>query len=134
MIGRDSSADVSGHSGGSSGGILDGRGHTIRHLTIHGKSGYDAGLFAMVSGIVRNLHLADVWVSGSPAGALAGLTHRSLIEGCSATGQVSGAESTGGLVGNLWDGTLKDCSAEVQVTGGRHGGGLVGGVPRPSAA
>ena len=129
LIARDESEGVSGHAGDPFRGVLDGRGHSIRNLQISGKYGYDAALFGKLSGLVQDLHLQDVRISGSPCGALAGLNERGLILRCSVTGRISGAEETGGLVGVNWDGSLMDCRADVQVTGTKNVGGMVGGGP-----
>jgi hypothetical protein len=127
LMARDQYNGVSGHSGDPFSGVLDGRGHTIRNLWISGKLGYDAGLFGMLSGLVKDLRLQEVWISGTPCGALAGLNEQGVILRCSVTGQLSGSEKTGGIVGESWDGVLMDCQAEVHVTGVKCVGGLFGG-------
>ena len=128
-IAPDKSDGVGGHSGASFDGIFDGRGHTVANLHIEGKDGYDAGLFGKLSGLVRDLNLADVVVSGSPCGAIAGLNHRGMILRCRVTGHISGARDVGGLVGSNWDASLVECQATVQVLGGDNVGGMVGGGP-----
>ncbi len=128
LIAPDESDGVSGHSGSSFRGVLDGQGHTIANLHIEGKYGYDAGLFGKLSGLVKDLRLTDVVVSGSPCGAIAGL-NQGMILRCSVTGQVSGSEDVGGLAGSNWDGSLVECEAQVQVTGEENIGGMVGGGP-----
>jgi hypothetical protein len=129
LIARDQSDGVSSHAGDAFSGVLDGRGHTIRNLRISGKYGYDVGLFGKLSGLVQDLHLRNVQISGSPCGALAGLSARGVILRCTVSGQVSGSEDIGGMVGDLWEGALLDCRCEIQATGGQCVGGLVGGGP-----
>lgn len=129
LIAPDESADISGHAGRGFIGVFDGQGHTIRNLHIEGTRGYDAGLFGMFSGLVKDLRLTDVRVSGSPCGAIAGLNHRGMILRCSVTGQALGAEDIGGIVGSLWDGSVVACESDVQVSGDRAVGGMVGGGP-----
>jgi len=129
MIALDDSDGVSGHGGTAFDGVLDGQGHTIANLHIEGKYGYDAGLFGKLSGLVKDMRLTDVVVSGSPCGAIAGLNHNGTILRCSVTGQVSGSEDVGGLAGSNWDGSLVECKAQVQVTGEENVGGMVGGGP-----
>ncbi|MBN2314194.1 MAG: hypothetical protein JXM79_09710 [Sedimentisphaerales bacterium] len=129
LIAPDSSDDVSGHSGSSFQGVLDGQGHTIANLHITGQYGFDAALFGKLDGLVMDLNLTDVVVSGSPCGAIAGLNHGGMILRCSVTGQVSGVEDVGGLVGSLWDASIIDCRSEVQVFGEENVGGMVGGGP-----
>ncbi len=130
LIAQDDSDGVGGHGGSPFDGTLDGQGHTIANLHIEGKYGYDAGLFGKLSGLVKDLRLTDVVVSGSPCGAIAGLNERSgTILRCSVTGQVSGIMDVGGLAGSNWDGSLVECEAQVQVSGDENVGGMVGGGP-----
>lgn len=128
LIAQDDSDGVGGHGGSPFKGVFDGQGHTIANLYIEGKYGYDAGLFGKLSGLVKDLHLTEVVVSGSPCGAIAGLNHNGLILRCSVTGQVSGSEDIGGLAGSNWDGSLVECQAQVQVTGEDNVGGMVGKI------
>jgi len=130
LIAQDQYEDVSGHSGEPFTGVLDGHGRAIRNLCISGRDGYDAGLFGKLSGLVKDLRLQDVRISGSPCGAMAGLNEGlGVILRCSVTGHIWGSENTGGIVGTNWDGALIDCSAEVRVTGVQNVGGMVGGGP-----
>lgn len=127
LIARDQHEDVTGSTGTFFTGLLDGQGHTIWNLSIAGRYGHDAGLFGMFSGVVKDLHLRNVHISGSPVGAIAGLNHRGIILRCSVIGQVSGSESVGGMVGSLWTATVMDCRTDVQVTGVDLVGGMIGG-------
>ena len=120
-------AQNSGIAGSSFDGVLDGMGHTISNLHIEGVPGYDAGLFGNFSGLVRELRLADVVISGSPCGAIAGYAHGGMILRCEVTGRISGGDDVGGLVGH--GGTrLVECRAHVQVVGGENIGGMIGTV------
>ena len=124
LIAKDKSD--SGYWGSPFSGVLDGQGHTIANLHIEGQPGYSVGLFGMLDGLVKDLHLIDVVVSGSPCGAIAGLNQDGMILHCSVTGKVSGAEDVGGLAGsNMKEASLVECRAEVQVTGGENVGGMV---------
>ena len=129
LIAPDSSGGVGGHSGASFRGVLDGRSYTIANLYIMGRYGYDAGLFGKLDGLVVDLNLLDVVVSGSPCGAMAGLNHGGMILRCHVTGLVSGIKEVGGLVGTHWDASIIDCRAEVRVVGKDSIGGMVGGGP-----
>lgn len=129
VIAQDDSDGVGSHGGGSFDGVLDGRGYTISNLHIEGIHGYDTGLFGKLSGLVRDLRLTDVVVSGSPCGAIAGLNHRGMILRCEVTGRISGADDVGGLVGANWGASLVECRAQVQVTGEDSVGGMAGGGP-----
>jgi hypothetical protein len=107
-------------------GVLDGQGHTIANLHIEVQHGYSTGLFGMLDGLVKDLHFTDVVVSGSPCGAIAGMNGGMILR-CSVTGQVSGSEEVGGLVGSgSLESSLVECQARVQVTGDENIGGMVG--------
>jgi len=124
LIAPDDSSDLGGYSGPFFGGVLDGQGHTITNLHIEGRYGYAAGLFGRFSGLVKDLHLSDVAVSGSPCGAIAGNNDGMMLR-CSVTGHVSGSTRVGGLAGDS-GGSLVECQAHVQVTAGNNVGGMVG--------
>jgi hypothetical protein len=57
------------------------------------------------------------------------MNHQGMILRCHVTGQVSGTEDVGGLVGSNWDASLVECQAQVQVSGDDNVGGMVGGGP-----
>ncbi len=129
LMARDHEGDVRVHSGEPFSGVLDGQGHTIRNLSISGTDGHDAALFGMFSGLVQDLHFRNVRISGSPCGAVAGLSQGGMILRCSVTGEISGVEYVGGMVGTLWASTLMDCQVDVQVTGVECVGGMIGNGP-----
>jgi hypothetical protein len=129
LIAPDETNGVGAHSGPSFRGVFDGQGHAIANLHVSGKHGYDAGLFGILGGLVTDVNFTDVVVSGSPCGAIAGLSLNGMILRCRVTGQVSGDEDVGGLVGSLWDAGVVDCQADVQVSGTWNVGGMVGGGP-----
>jgi len=128
LIARDTDTKPNAASGLSFSGVLDGQGHVIRRLCLAGKPGCDAGLFGKLSGLVRDLHLADVRIEGSPCGALAGRSSNAMILGCSVTGKVTGSYCVGGLIANAWDTTMIRCEARADVGGDESStvGGLVG--------
>ncbi len=126
LIGRDTNPSVTGSTGNPFAGVLDGRGHTIYRLYISGKDGYSTGLFGMCRGLVKDLHLNEVQVSGSPCGAMAGMGSEGIFLNCSVTGKVTGASRVGGLIGNAYNATILDCASDVEVSGGSEAGGLVG--------
>lgn len=134
LIGRDSNPSPNSSSGGFW-GVFDGRGHTIRHLCIVGKSGHDTGLFGICDGLIQNLHLQDVQVSGTSAGGLAGLCGTGgMILRCSVTGRVTGSYQVGGLAGRASCGLIFGCEAHADVIGDANSGagGLVGYVSGPA--
>ena len=109
-------------------GTLEGGGHTISGLSIT-NDGSVQGLFRYLTGtaLVRELHVEGlVAPQGSRAtiGGIAG-SNAGKIESCSFSGDISGGDSIGGIVGvNLVSGILEDC----QVSGSIHGSHFVGGM------
>ena len=111
---------------------FDGNGHTLANLFVARNAA--AGLFGTIGsqGVVLNLRLLDVDVTGEqdrrlgPAGAggLAG-KNRGVVRGGQATGRVSGAAAVGGLIGRN-DGAVRASHAAVRVAGEVYVGGLVG--------
>jgi hypothetical protein len=128
-------------------GTLDGNGHTIANLTYHSDLELYAGMFGHIggspsepawragrlsstptarAGIVSNLNLENVDVSGyCHVGGLAA-RNEGRISSCSVQGHVTAnLKNAGGLVGfNV--GTLVDCSADCNVTAKQVVGSLAG--------
>ncbi len=135
--------------------IFEGNGHAIRNLymntldtpftdevlnrvNIYGLptgagDGYhnNAGIFKYIgsTGIVRNLRLENVNVSGKGyIGALAG-ENRGIISNVHVTGAVSGISNVGGLVGEARSGSfITGSSSRANVAGRKVGGQGVGGL------
>jgi hypothetical protein len=117
-------------------GMLDGRGHTIRRLTLSlaGQGGTSGGgLFGAIgqTGVVRNLILADLRIAGRGtalgglAGVNAGQVLRCKVSGSMDADVVGAAGSAGGLLGfNL--AAVAQCCSAMQITGKVLLGGLVG--------
>ncbi|WP_254807818.1 PQQ-binding-like beta-propeller repeat protein [Natronosalvus amylolyticus] len=110
-------------------GHFDGAGHTINGLTIDGSM--DVGLFSQNGGMIENVHLEDVDITGStPTGALAGRnTDTGEIHRASSSGDVTGTTNrAGGLVGsNQGNVTQSFSSADVFLQSNVfNGGGLAG--------
>ncbi len=113
--------------------ILDGNGHTIADLFINAAGLARTGLFGRLaeSSSVRDLGLVNVNITVTGANSRAG----ALVADASgnvtrvyATGQVSGAEVSGGLAGSM-SGTITASYANVAVTvSGDTAGGLVGSI------
>ena len=107
-------------------GHFDGRGFKLHHLTLEGAN--NVALFGLIetNGIVVNLGLEDVNVSGMDdyVGSLAGV-NQGLIVHCYNTGSVSGDNFIGGLVGGN-RGSLAACYSLASVEGKYYIGGLVG--------
>ena len=87
-------------------GTVDGNGYTITDLLMP-VEGTSAALFSEVQagGVVKNLHLKDVAISGIYAGGIA-IDNYGIISGCSVSGSVttlSSGYSVGGIVNGNYD-------------------------------
>ena len=114
--------------GGPFTGVLDGKGHTISHLTI--KGGGVVGLVGRLGpgGEVRDLRVVDAAVTGSgPVGGLVGYSQGTVI-GCLSSGMVSGQYGVGGLIGYNSGVVILSCSAGEVLGEGSLVGNGVGGV------
>ncbi len=118
-------------------GSFDGKGHTIRNLTISGGAGGYLGLFGQLrdGGRVWNVCLENVDITGasgsSALGSLVGANYEGTVDSCYTIGTVVGGEgneAVGGLVGHN-EGTITHCCALGSVFAGKNSkftGGLVG--------
>lgn len=107
-------------------GTFDGSGHVIENLYIFREMN-SIGLFREFAGVVRNVTLIDVDVTGNnQVGALVGRNEGGQVFNSSATGNVTGGRRVGGLVGNNDPGQIFDSHAACMVVGERDVGGLVG--------
>ena len=110
--------------------IFEGNGHTISHLFIDTDTAVFSGLFGYAFlASIRNLGLIDVDVDVGSTGLVAGLVafNAGEIRTSYVTGQVSGKDNVGGLVGiNHFIGEVRGCYATSRVTGEDDVGGLVG--------
>ncbi len=105
-------------------GIFDGRGYTIKGLTIDESVTTDNnnyGLFASTSrAIIKNLSLEGVNInilsSSLRAGAIVGTAEATQIINCGATGTINGGSYVGGLVGYLSNGIITRSFSYVNVT------------------
>jgi hypothetical protein len=114
-------------------GYFAGMGHAISNLSIVDETASNLGLFAENDGIMRNIALVNVNVSGkgkfANIGALVG-NNTGRIFAASVSGVVRGTgrlPDIGGLVGSNW-GLVSDSVADVTLKGGNQSfvGGLVG--------
>ncbi len=117
-------------------GVFEGNGHIIRNLTITTAID-ERGLFGQVhgtnsnEGIIRNVHLVDVDVTGNEfTGGLIAYIHndvRGLVYGCSVTGTIAGSLHTGGLIGQSINCDILSSYAIVTITSvDGQVGGLIG--------
>ena len=104
-----------------------GNGHTISNLYTNRNSTDHVGLFGSTtgSGVIRNVGLEDVDVTGSTAVAALVGTNGGTVTASYATGSVSGSDNVGGLVGSNVR-TLTSSYSAVNVTGSQNAGGLAG--------
>lgn len=109
-------------------GIFEGGGHTVSGLNID-SSGSVRGMFRYLrpNAVVRDLNVEGVSAPGGSHRQVGGLAGRNagLITGCSFSGEVTGADSVGGLVGmNELSGIIENCT----VSGQMHGDHFIGGI------
>lgn len=112
-------------------GSLDGRGHTVRGLTVNRPSDSNIGLFGYTHyATIQNLTLESVTMNGtSNVAGLVGYKSFGTVSGCRTTGAVTGREVVGGLAGYNAGGVIEFSSSSVTVsqnTASGWVGGLVG--------
>jgi hypothetical protein len=127
VIAPDTNDVITWFEGTAFGGVFDGNGHTILHLTIIGSSWL--GLFGQLDSeaTITNLGLEviDVNGTGSIVGGLVGFNSGSIVMSY-VTGLVSGIEVVGGLVGQHNEGKITASYSTGMVTGVYAVGGLLG--------
>ena len=118
-------------------GSLDGKGHSIKNLSIQADSLDKVGLFATIGGVnsqrIRNLTLENVNIKGRNyvggiGGATSGAGYKigaTFIDSCRITGVVSGVSNVGGFSGG-GGGVISNSSNESSVQGTEYIGGLAG--------
>ena len=111
-------------------GTFDGQGYEISNLYINRAE--PSGLFGLNYGTIKDLKVVDVNIEllaeaeeMTAVGAIVANNHGT-ISNCYASGQVSGEEFVGGLVGYQGGATIENSSSSVSVTGLGEVGGLVG--------
>ncbi len=113
-------------------GSLDGQGYKITNLYINRPTTDFVGLFGCSQGVVKNVGLENVNVTGRVhTGGLVGFSGYwatpAKVDNCYSTGSVSGDDRVGGLVGsNQGPGKIYNSYSTGSVTGDWHVGGLVG--------
>ena len=108
-------------------GTYDGGGYSISNLSLSSTSPHQ-GMFRYigVGGVVKNLALKGVSISGSNfTGGIAGISYGT-IEHCYVTGTINGAMDTGGLAGENNGGVIKNSYSSCEVTSTSRGGGIAG--------
>ena len=113
-------------------GTFDGKGHTIKNLSID-RSAQNVGLFGYVyGGTIRNLTVSGSVKGSGHTGGIAGLANGGTFENCANLCEVQGDSTaggtTGGIIGFAYDGDtliVRDCYNVGSITG-RHAGGIIG--------
>ena len=111
-------------------GIFDGNDHTIANFTYESNDSNYIGLFANLTGEIKNLGLLYPDVNagaGSYVGSLVGYSYSGTVVNCyTKGGSVSGSSRIGGLVGYNY-GMIHNSFADSCVSGtGEYAGGLAG--------
>ncbi len=112
-------------------GVLDGRGYTISNLKINRSTKSYVGLFGEVAGTatITNLKLENPSVVGGQyTGALAGYCSGALSYIHVTSGDISGRNTTGGLVGAYGVEKIANCTVEANVNGDKEVGGVIGAL------
>lgn len=109
-------------------GLFDGRGYEITDLFINRPDEERVGLFAQqgLTGIIRSVGVVNATVIGSSlVGSLVGYNHGT-VSNSYFTGNVSGTEQLGGLIGYNEGGSVSNSYSSGNVTGSSRVGGVVG--------
>jgi len=110
-------------------GTFDGANHSISNLYIRRTtSPAYAGLFYLMSGTVKNLHIASgkIEATGSYVGAITP-AGSGTIENCSNRASVSGSSTIGGITGSLGAaGQIINCVNYGDISAGGYVGGIAG--------
>ena len=111
-------------------GIFDGKGNSIRNLSIEVLSDNYIGLFGWISGgTVINLNMINCNIKGNYyTGGIAGYINAySTTKNCYVDGYISGGEYVGGIAGYSGNGNIIDSCQNAATISGGHTGGIVGG-------
>ena len=116
-------------------GILNGNGYTVSglYINIDGQTSTEniyAGLFASITGDVKNLGLVDLDIAATAAstafvyagGVTADIESGATIDNCYTTGQISAKSAAGGIVGTGEDCNVRFSKNLCAVTAGTAGG------------
>lgn len=112
------------------GGSFDGAGHTVSGLTVTAE-GSDLGLFRYLTAeaVVRDLTVRGEIAPEGSRNAIGGIAGRNAgtIENCAFVGEISGADSVGGIAGvNGVTGIIQGCRMEGELYGNHFVGGIAG--------
>ena len=114
-------------------GSLNGKGNTIYGLYINRSEGDGIGLFSQLweGSRIKNFVLRDVFIIGDEeVGGLAGSGRGTIIYNVEISGNISGKEQIGGLMGDFGsekeDAAIKYSFSNVNILGEKSIGGMVG--------
>jgi len=107
-------------------GTFDGNGKKITGLYINNDSNL-VGLFGYLTGLVKNLGLEEVNVTGkNMVGGLAGMLFSGNVANCYVSGDIKGVDEIGGLIGFICFSYVDNCYTLGTVFGRNYVGGLAG--------
>ena len=114
-------------------GTFDGKGHTIKNLSIDNSSAQYVGLFGYVyGGTIRNLTVSGSVKGSGHTGGIAGAAYWGTFENCANLCVVQSDSTEGGTTGGIIgfadfgdDLIVRDCYNVGSITG-RHAGGIIG--------
>lgn len=110
-------------------GTYNGKGHTIKGLTINRPDVNYVGLFSKTDfADIDSIRIVDCAITGKDhTGGLAGISEYGYISSCHVSGDISGTSNVGGITGE--SNTVKeidDCSFSGTVSANTYAGGLFG--------
>lgn len=117
-------------------GVVDGNGHSIKHLSLNVNSSEYVGFFKCLGpdAIIKNLGMEDVNIIGNNyVGSIAGINTGKIIN-CFCTGRIKGNNNIGGLVGinygyefpDPFETTITGSYSNCVIDGNKNIGGLLG--------
>lgn len=109
-------------------GTFDGRGYTIRNVTVNNSGSKNQGFFGVITGgAVKDVVLEDLSVTGRDyVGGIAGQLIIGSVSGCYVKGSVRGMNfNVGGIVGSS-SGKIEGCCFDGSVQGTKYVGGITG--------
>ncbi len=112
-------------------GSYDGQGFTISGLYINRSDTENVGLWGYTDGAeITDVNLTNVVIRGSVhVGALIGTAaYSTVVSGCASSGNVTGAEDIGGLVGLTFSCSITNCHTDGTVLSNQVIGGKTGGL------
>lgn len=110
-------------------GTFDGRGYTIRNVTVNNSGSRNQGFFGVITGgAVKDVVLEDLSVTGgNNVGGIAGQLIIGSVSGCYVKGSVRGTLTVGGIVGSTnRDSKIEGCCFDGSVQGAEYVGGITG--------